>query len=128
MEIDPSGNKKPSYEEFGTLTTAFGGELRNVTDARLAADGYLRALARTAPPSAEEHWDDILLVVTELAANTIQYAPGPFELLMRPTFDGVHVTVRDGSTTRPAPAASAPRRVGAASGGISSTPCATRSV
>ncbi|MET7391010.1 ATP-binding protein [Streptomyces sp. NPDC005529] len=103
MHIDPNGNKKPSYEEFGTLTTAFGGELRNVTDARLAADGYLRALARTTPPSAEEHWDDILLVVTELAANTIQYAPGPFELLMRPTFDGVHVTVRDGSTTRPAP-------------------------
>ncbi|WP_406369247.1 ATP-binding protein [Streptomyces sp. NBC_00647] len=115
MKIDPSRKHKPSYEEFGTLTSAFGGELRNVTDARLAADGYLRALARTAPPSAPEHWDDILLVVTELAANTIQYAPGPFELQLRPTFDGVHVTLRDSSTTRPAPRRFRPEQGG---GGI----------
>ncbi|MEV6197645.1 ATP-binding protein [Streptomyces sp. NPDC051920] len=103
MEIDPSRNRKWSSEELGTLTSAFGGELRNVTDARLAADGYLRALARATPPSQAEHWDDILLVVTELAANTIQYAPGPFELQMRPTTGGVHVTVHDTSTTPPAP-------------------------
>ncbi|MET9894647.1 ATP-binding protein [Streptomyces sp. NPDC006465] len=115
MKIDPSRKNKPSYEEFGTLTSAFVGELRNVTDARLAADGYLRALARTAPPSAPEHWDDILLVVTELAANTIQYAPGPFELQLRPTFDGVHVILRDSSTTRPAPRRFRPKQGG---GGI----------
>jgi anti-sigma regulatory factor (Ser/Thr protein kinase) len=115
MEIDPSRNRNPSYDGFGTLVSAFGGQLRNVTDARLAADGYLRALARTAPPSAAEHWDDILLVVTELAANTIQYAPGPFELRMRPVFDGVHVTLRDTSTTPPTPRRFRPSRGG---GGI----------
>ncbi|MER5663246.1 ATP-binding protein [Streptomyces mirabilis] len=103
MESDPNGDEKVSGDEPPGLTSTFPGQLRNVTDARLVADDYLCALARTSPPGAAEHWDDILLVVTELAANTVQYAPGPFELRIRPTFDGVHVTLRDSSTTPPAP-------------------------
>ena len=74
-----------------------------MTGARLAAEEFLDDLGQSVPPATPEHWDDILLVVTELAANTIQYAPGPFELQMRPTHDGVHVTLHDTSTTPPAP-------------------------
>ncbi|MFD7713488.1 ATP-binding protein [Streptomyces sp. NPDC059785] len=103
MASNPSWDKNLSHEESEALTSSFAGQLRNVTDARLTAEGYLRLLARATPPSAPEHWDDILLVVTELAANSVQYAPGPFELQLRRTFDGVHVTLRDTSTTRPAP-------------------------
>jgi anti-sigma regulatory factor (Ser/Thr protein kinase) len=93
----------------------FPGELRNVTGARLAAEEFLRALSRQAPPGAQEYWDDILLVVTELAANAIQYAPGPFDLRMRRTFDGVHVTMRDTNPARPEPRPFHPRTGG---GGI----------
>ncbi|MFF6999670.1 ATP-binding protein [Streptomyces sp. NPDC008313] len=103
MTTEPRWDKNLSREQIDSLSSTFDGELRNVTDARVAAEGYLHALSRISPPRAAEHWDDILLVVTELAANTVQYAPGPFELRMRRTFDGVHVTMRDSSTTRPAP-------------------------
>src|SRR5690606_42013009 len=75
----------------------------DVTDARLVAEEFLFDLARVSAPSAPEHWDDILLVVTELAANAVQYAPGPFELRLRRTFDGVHVVMHDTSATEPAP-------------------------
>jgi len=95
-------DKLPS-EEMYTRTTSFAGELPNVTGARIAAEDFLIALTRTSPSAAPEHWDDILLVVTELAANVVQYAPGPFELRLRRTFDGVHVTMHDTSTTPPAP-------------------------
>jgi anti-sigma regulatory factor (Ser/Thr protein kinase) len=111
MEGDPGWDRKLSNEESESLTVTFPGRLRDVTDARLVAEDYLRELARTSPPLSVEHEDDILLVVTELAANTIQYAPGPFELRIRPTFDGVHVTLHDSSTTPPAP-----RRVNPAKG------------
>nr|WP_203551341.1 ATP-binding protein [Actinospica acidiphila] len=74
-----------------------------MTDARLVAEGFLFDLARASAPTAPEHWDDILLVVTELAANAVQYAPGPFELRLRRTFDGVHVVMHDTNTTEPAP-------------------------
>ncbi|MGW0882050.1 ATP-binding protein [Streptomyces sp. NPDC002671] len=109
------GNGTPPAEEEYARTFSFPGELRNVTGARLAAEEFLRALAREAPPGLPEHWDDILLVVTELAANAVQYAPGPFGLSMRRTFDGVHVTVHDTSTTRPEPRPFRPRTGG---GGI----------
>ncbi|KUN05832.1 ATPase [Streptomyces yokosukanensis] len=94
---------------------AFAGELRSVTQARLAAEEFLDTLATRSPPATPEHWDDILLVVTELAANVIQYAPGPFGLRMRRTFDGVHVTMCDTSTTEPRPRPFVPRTGG---GGI----------
>jgi anti-sigma regulatory factor (Ser/Thr protein kinase) len=64
------------------------------------------------PPASAEHWDDILLIVTELAANAVQYAPGPFALRLRRTFDGVHVTLRDTNPTPPAPRAFDPRSGG----------------
>lgn len=48
-----------------------------MTGARLAAEEFLDDLGQSVPPATPEHWDDILLVVTELAANAVQYAPGP---------------------------------------------------
>ncbi|MEU5315035.1 ATP-binding protein [Streptomyces sp. NPDC021562] len=101
----PTGprDRRPAGGETLDRTVSFPGELSNVTGARLAADGYLADLARVAPPTAPECWDDILLAVTELAANVVQYAPGPFELRMRRTYDGVHVTMHDTSQVRPEP-------------------------
>ncbi|MEU9479285.1 ATP-binding protein [Streptomyces sp. NPDC048191] len=115
MATEPRGDDTPPAEEKYERTFSFAGELCNVTEARLAAEQFLCALAAQAPPAAHEYWDDILLVVTELAANAIQYAPGPFGLRMRRTFDGVHVTMRDTSTTRPEPRPFHPRT---GSGGI----------
>ncbi|MBC9730676.1 ATP-binding protein [Streptomyces sp. TRM68367] len=115
MASEPRGENTLAFVEIPNLTSSFAGEPQDVTGARLAAEGYLRGLARTAPPVAAEYWDDILLVVTELAANAVQYAPGPFVLHMRRTFDGVHVTLHDTSTTPPAPRPFDPRRGG---GGI----------
>ena len=115
MASEPRGDDTLASDEIRSLSTAFTGRLHHVTGARLAAEDYLRALALVTPPTAPEHWDDILLVVTELAANVIQYAPGPFGLRMRRTFDGVHVTMRDTSTTKPEPRPFHPRTGG---GGI----------
>ncbi|MET7288862.1 ATP-binding protein [Streptomyces sp. NPDC005573] len=115
MPTEPRWDDTPSSEERYECAYAFPGELRNVTGARLAAEAFLRALARRAPPTAPEYWDDILLVVTELAANAIQYAPGPFGLRMRRTFDGVHVTMHDTSRVRPEPR---PFRPSSGGGGI----------
>ncbi|AOR36327.1 ATPase [Streptomyces fodineus] len=115
MTTEPRGNDTPPSEDGYERTFSFAGELRNVTEARLAAEEFLRALATRTPPAAHEYWDDILLVVTELAANVIQYAPGPFGLRMRRTFDGVHVTMHDTSTTKPEPRPFHPRTGG---GGI----------
>lgn len=81
----------------------YAGDLRDVTEARLDTERFLDTLSRAAPPSAPEHWDDILLVVTELAANAVQYAPGPFAVRLRQTFDGVHVAVHDTSPVPPEP-------------------------
>jgi anti-sigma regulatory factor (Ser/Thr protein kinase) len=115
MTTEPGRDGPLPAEDVETLTAVFAGELRSVTDARLAAEEHLRTLARACPPSSPEAWNDVLLVVNELAANAVQYAPGPFALRMRPTFDGIHVTVHDTSTTRPAPR---PFRPGQGGGGI----------
>ncbi|MFF4565226.1 ATP-binding protein [Streptomyces sp. NPDC001435] len=115
MPIGPRRDDTPPSEETFERTFSFPGDLRNVTGTRLAAEEFLGVLARSSPPATPEYWDDILLVVTELAANVVQYAPGPFELRMRRTFDGVHVTMHDTSTTRPEPRPFRPSRGG---GGI----------
>ncbi|MEU5540258.1 ATP-binding protein [Streptomyces sp. NPDC020362] len=115
MATEPRWDDTQPSEERYERSFSFPGELRNVTGARLAAENFLCALARDAPPGTPEYWDDILLVVTELAANAIQYAPGPFALRLRRTFDGVHVTMHDTSTTRPEPR---PFRPSAGGGGI----------
>ncbi|BAC68810.1 ATPase [Streptomyces avermitilis] len=115
MSTKPRRESPLPTEDVRSLTAAFDGDLRNVTDARLAAEGFLRTLARASPPTSPECEHDVLLVVNELAANAVQYAPGPFTLRMRTTFDGVHVTLRDTSTTRPAPRPFHPSRGG---GGI----------
>lgn len=98
--------------EIPSRTTSFAGEPQSVTAARIAADEFLYALAQASAPATPEHWDDILLVVTELAANAVQYAPGPFDLSMRRTFDGVHVTLHDTNPTPPAPRSFHPRTGG----------------
>ncbi|MDN3024381.1 ATP-binding protein [Streptomyces sp. S.PB5] len=98
--------------EIPSRTMSFAGEPQSVTAARIAADEFLYALSRSSPPATPEHWDDILLVVTELAANAVQYAPGAFTLCMRRTFDGVHVTLHDSSPTPPAPRPFRPRTGG----------------
>ncbi|WP_045555562.1 ATP-binding protein [Streptomyces sp. FxanaA7] len=103
MSTEPRRDDKLPAEEIYDSHAAFDGELGDVTGARTAAEGFLGVLSRTSPPAAVEHWDDILLVVTELAANAVQYAPGRFELTMRRTLDGVHVTLGDTSTTSPEP-------------------------
>ncbi|MGW0932480.1 ATP-binding protein [Streptomyces sp. NPDC002644] len=117
MASEPRGDDALAHhtEDVQSLTADFTGELPDVTEARLAAEEFLRALSRPCPPTAPEHWDDILLVVTELAANAIQYAPGPFELRMRRTFDGVHVVMSDTNPTPPSPRPFQPSRGG---GGI----------
>ncbi|MET7454678.1 ATP-binding protein [Streptomyces sp. NPDC005574] len=115
MTTEPHWDDTLAAEEISMRTSRFAGELRNVTGARLEAEKFLHDLSRASPPAAPEYWDDILLVVTELAANAVQYAPGPFELRMRRTFDGVHVTMRDTNTTPPAPRPFHPSRGG---GGI----------
>ncbi|MER6529678.1 ATP-binding protein [Streptomyces sp. NPDC001508] len=112
MATGPRRNNTPLSEEAFDRWVSFPGELRNVTGARLAAQDFLGDLARRTPPSAPEYWDDILLVVTELAANAVQYAPGPFALRMRRTFDGVHITMHDTSTVRPEPRPFTPRTGG----------------
>ncbi|MEU2620819.1 ATP-binding protein [Streptomyces sp. NPDC007157] len=112
MSTGPRRDRGRSTEEITERTVSFPGELRNVTGARLAADGYLADLSRTSPPTAPECWDDILLVVTELAANVVQYAPGPFQLRMRRTYDGVHFTMHDTSQVQPAPRPFHPRHGG----------------
>nr|WP_189532255.1 ATP-binding protein [Streptomyces roseolilacinus] len=85
------------------LEARFGGALEDVSAARLLADRYLAALERTATPSEPDRRDDVLLVVTELTGNAVQYAPGPFSLRLRRTFDGVHVVVRDSNPRPPVP-------------------------
>lgn len=49
-----------------------------MTAARILTDRYLDALERLVTPSEPDRRDDVLLVVTELAGNAVQYAPGPF--------------------------------------------------
>ncbi|MFJ3234420.1 ATP-binding protein [Streptomyces sp. NPDC086787] len=115
MPTGPRRDDTPPSEDGYERTFSFAGDLPNVTGTRLAAEEYLRGLARASPPATPESWDDILLVVTELAANVVQYAPGPFELRMRRTFDGVHVTMHDTSPVAPEPRPFRPSRGG---GGI----------
>ncbi|MFI9825424.1 ATP-binding protein [Streptomyces sp. NPDC052013] len=115
MATEPHEDRTLAAEEITSRVASFPGELHDVTDARLVAEEFLFDLARVAAPTAPEHWDDILLVVTELAANAVQYAPGPFQLRLRRTFDGVHVVMHDTSTVEPAPRPFHPSRGG---GGI----------
>ncbi|EGX57525.1 regulatory protein [Streptomyces zinciresistens K42] len=97
-----SGKQQPS-EGAHDWEARFDGGFGDVTRARLSAEEFLSALTRASPPATPEYRDDILLVVSELVANAIQYAPGPIGLSMRRVFDGVHVTLSDTSTTPPAP-------------------------
>src|SRR5919112_1183101 len=115
MGPEPRRDRTLAGEEITSRVAGFPGGLHDGTDARLVAEEFLFDLARVSAPSAPEHWDDILLVVTELAANAVQYAPGPFELRLRRTFDGVHVVLHDTSSTEPAPRPFDPRSGG---GGI----------
>ncbi|MDT9699121.1 ATP-binding protein [Streptomyces sp. P17] len=99
-------------QDIADRLVRFAGAHGDVSEARLAAEAYLHDLARVSPPAEPDHCDDILLVVTELAANTVEYAPGPFELRLSRAFDGVHVVLRDTSQEPPAPRAFDPSRGG----------------
>lgn len=114
MATESHEGGKPSSDEIQDWEARFDGGFGDVTRARLRAEEFLAKLARSTPPATPEYRDDVLLVVSELAANAIQYAPGPFGLTMRRAFDGVHVTLSDTSTTPPAPR---PFRPGNGSGG-----------
>ncbi|MGW1545165.1 ATP-binding protein [Streptomyces sp. NPDC002309] len=103
MSTEPRWYAALAGQGIPSRAAGFPGEPRDVTGARLAAEGFLRDLARSSPPATSESWHDILLVVTELAANAVQYAPGPFDLRIRRTYDGVHITLHDTSRTAPAP-------------------------
>lgn len=127
MATEPRGNDALSSWAIPSRTARFEGEPQDVTGARLATEKFLHELAGTVPPTAPECWHDIVLIVTELAANAVQYAPGPFELCLRPTFDGVHVTLHDTNSTPPSPRPFHPDSGGGGSAGIWCTPCAVRS-
>jgi anti-sigma regulatory factor (Ser/Thr protein kinase) len=115
MATEPRDNDSPASWAMPSRTARFAGEPHDVTGARLATEEFLRELAQTTAPTAPECWHDIVLIVTELASNAVQYAPGPFELRLRPTFDGVHVTLHDTSTVVPTPR---PFRPDSGGGGI----------
>lgn len=127
MATEPRGNDALSSWAIPSRTARFEGEPQDVTGARLATEEFLHELAGTVPPTAPECWHDIVLIVTELAANAVQYAPGPFELCLRPTFDGVHVTLHDTNSTPPSPGRSIPTAGAVVSAGTWCTPCAVRS-
>ncbi|MGW0949285.1 ATP-binding protein [Streptomyces sp. NPDC002623] len=115
MATEPRGDDALSAWATPGSTARFAGDPRDVTGARLATEEFLRELARTSPPTTPESWHDIVLIVTELAANAVQYAPGPFDLRLRPTFDGVHITLHDSSSALPTPR---PFRPDSGGGGI----------
>lgn len=96
-------NDGADRRDAGDLEARFEGAPQDVTAARLLTDRYLDALERLAAPSEPDRRDDVLLVVTELTGNAVQYAPGPFSLRLRRTFDGVHIVVRDGNPRPPIP-------------------------
>ncbi|MFJ6728755.1 MULTISPECIES: ATP-binding protein [unclassified Streptomyces] len=103
MATEPRDNDALSSWAIPGRTARFEGVPHDVTGARLETEEFLRALALAVPPAAPECWHDIVLIVTELASNAVQYAPGPFTLELRSTFDGVHVTVADTSPVAPTP-------------------------
>ncbi|WP_031080159.1 ATP-binding protein [Streptomyces sp. NRRL S-118] len=84
-------------------TWHFEGLLSDVTEAREGAAAFLRGLARVQSPAAPDAQDDVLLVVTELAANAFSFAPGPFTLRLRAVADTVHIALEDTNPTPPAP-------------------------
>ncbi|MFE4580414.1 ATP-binding protein [Streptomyces chartreusis] len=103
MATESRDGDKPPSEETQNWQATFDGGVGDVTRARLSAERFLAKLERASPPATPEYRDDIVLVVTELAANAVQYAPGPIGLTLRRAFDSVHVTLSDTSTTEPAP-------------------------
>ncbi len=84
-------------------TWNFAGELSDVTQARQRAAVFLRALVLVKPPASPEAYDDVLLVVTELASNAFTYAPGPFSLRLCAVADTVEVALTDTSPAKPEP-------------------------
>ena len=84
-------------------THHFAGVPESIGSVRAATEEFLAALVRQGAPASPSGRADLLLVVTELAVNAVQYAPGPFTLRLRRTFDGVHVMMRDTNPAVPVP-------------------------
>nr|WP_240929320.1 ATP-binding protein [Streptomyces coryli] len=83
------------------MVTHFAGGTCCVSRARDVAETFLADLKRARPPNSRAAVDDVLLVVSELAANSVRHAPGPFVLTLRDPGDAVHITVRDTSPEFP---------------------------
>ncbi|MFD3511962.1 ATP-binding protein [Streptomyces sp. NPDC058657] len=84
-------------------TWNFPGVLSNVTEARAGAAVFLRSLERIQRPASPEAYDDVLMVVTELASNAYAYAPGPFSLRLSAVADTVQIALTDTNPTAPKP-------------------------
>lgn len=69
MATESRGGGKPPSEETQNWQATFDGGVGDVTRARLSAERFLMKLERASPPATPEYRDDIVLVVTELAAN-----------------------------------------------------------
>ncbi|WP_228980275.1 ATP-binding protein [Streptomyces sp. DH12] len=109
MATGPPTNDGADQRAVRDLEARFEGALGDVTTARLAAARYLDTLERSDVPDEPDRRDDVLLVVTELASNAVQYAPGPFTVRLRRTFDGVHIEVHDTNPEPPVPRRWSPR-------------------
>lgn len=88
-------------EAAGVLRVRFDGAPGTVSGCRRAAQAFLDKLAVVRPATVAEARENIVLLVSELATNAVRFAPGPLSLAMRPTVEGVHVTVGDSSLVPP---------------------------
>ncbi|WP_310740266.1 ATP-binding protein [Microbispora sp. H10885] len=71
-------------------------------DARAAAQArQLIRGALTALGLQSDLVDDAVLMVSELVGNAVLYGDAPFELVLRPEQDELHVEVLDGGTINP---------------------------
>lgn len=88
-------------EAMDVLRVTFDEDSTTVSGFRRAAGEFLDELAVLHPASAPDARENIVLIVSELASNAVQFAPGPVTLSLRPTIEGVHVTMCDSSPVAP---------------------------
>lgn len=97
----PGDSDLPGHWDEPTAHAVFDGGADTPGIARMVAKSFLAALSSSRPPAVPQRRADILLVVSELAANAVRHAPGRFTLMMRPALTSVHITVRDTSRIAP---------------------------
>ncbi|MFD4588745.1 ATP-binding protein [Streptomyces sp. NPDC058434] len=99
----PGDEDLPGLWEEPTAHAVLDGGAETPAIARMVTGSFLAALSSRRPPAVPQRLDDILLVVSELAANAVRHAPGRITLMLRPALASVHITVRDTSRTAPLP-------------------------